>query len=228
MKRLLIVIIILLLSFNPVLAQEKIKIIAKINQEFSIEAIPAQVEFKTIKKTKIEDDVIIPQRSIITADVLQAQSARRWHKSGFIVCRVEYFITDYYNELVDLSDKNIYFIARKYEQVKGKDVAITGTEIVLSQAASLFAPGVDIVYFFTKGAIQRKKNKNWFKAGVSNAYENSICWFWLKGKTIELDEQESVSLNEISEKRALKLKSQIDKRSMKRNQKITGRMSAKT
>lgn len=191
-------------------AKEKIKALAEITQDFSSVNPPKEVSFKLNEKIII-DNRIIHKNSIITAEILEAQEARRWHKSGFIVLNIK----DYESLLgykTDMSDSNIYLIARKYEKVKGKEIAITGTEIVLSQAASFFIPGIDIVYFFTKGAIQRKKNPNRFKAGISNAYENSIFWFWLKGKPIELDENETVMLKETTEKRAYKLKSQIEKR----------------
>ena len=125
------------------------------------------------------------------------------------------------SETVDISDKNIYLIAKKYEAVNKKDAAILTSELVLTQAASIvgscfiiFAP-VDIVYFFTKGSITKEKDPNWFKSGVSCAYDNSICWFWLKGKPLDLKENDSVKLKSVKEKRALKLTKQIEKRNAK-------------
>ena len=117
-----------------------------------------------------------------------------------------------FNEKINLEDKEIYLTARKFEPIDPKEAVIIGTELAAAFSASYFIPGIDIAYFFTKGAILRKKHPNWFRAGVSNVYDNSICWFWLKGKPVELAENADVSLKGIDKERAYKLKSQIEKR----------------
>jgi hypothetical protein len=123
---------------------------------------------------------------------------------------------------IDISDKDIYFVVRKYESLNKKEAGIIGTELVLTQAASIvascfiiFAP-VDIAYFFTKGAIVRKKNPNWFKSGVMEAYDNSIFWFQLKGKPIELAEGDEIKLQSISKEKAEKINNKIEKRNYKK------------
>ncbi|MEE3348905.1 MAG: hypothetical protein VZR09_02595 [Candidatus Gastranaerophilaceae bacterium] len=214
-KKLLIILIVFGISISTANAANDIKFVAKINQDFSTQSLPEEVNFKTIKKMTILDKIEIPQRSIITAQTIQAQKERRWHKSGYILCKLKSYTTETDNKPIDISDNEIYMIVRKYEPVNKKEVAIVGTEILLAQAASFFAPGVDILYFFTKGAIQRKKNPHWFKAGVSNAYDNSICWFWLKGKPIEIEEGQLISIKDIKEKKVYKLKEQIEKRNEK-------------
>jgi len=209
------IIIAILLSFSAAYAKDNIKFVAQIGHDFSVYEQPQEVQFKTQKKMVILNEIEIPQRSIITMQTIQAQRERRWHKSGYILCKLKSYKTETGDEPIDISDKNIYMIARKYEPVNKKEVAITGTEILLAQAASFFAPGVDILYFFTKGAIQRKKDPHWFKAGVSNAYENSICWFWLKGKPIEVQHGDLVKIKDIKEEKVFKLKDQIEKRNAK-------------
>ena len=204
-----------MLIIAPVSAKDGIKMRVNINHDFSVEEIPSEVYFKTQKLLKVSEDFKIPQRSIVTAETLQAQKERRWHKSGYILAKLKSYQPELTETPIDISDKNIYIVARKYEKIDKKEASIVATEILLSQAASFFAPGVDILYFFTKGAIQRKKNPNWFKAGVSNAYENSICWFWLKGKPINLEENAELTLKEIDEEKALKLKNQIEVRKEK-------------
>ncbi len=229
-KKIIIIFLLILLITSPVLAKDSIKLITNIDNEFNLSEIPNEVYFKTQKKTTILTDITIPQRSIITAEVLQAQKERRWHKSGYIVCKLKSYTLEYTNEVIDLSDKNIYIIARKYETINKKEASILATEIVLTQAASFFAPGVDILYFFTKGAIQRQKHPNWFKAGVSNAYDNSICWFWLKGKPINLGKNDKVQLKGINEEKAYKLKTQIDHRKAKevlKEEKIQAKINKK-
>ena len=210
-KKILVIILAFLFFTMPVYSKNMVNMHAKITSDFSTENIPDVVQFKTIKKVKILDDIVIPQRSVVTAEVYQTRKERRWHKSGFIICKVKNFVTDTSEIPVDLSDKDLYLVARKYEKVDKKEVAIISTEILLTQAASFFAPGVDILYFFTKGAIQRKKHPNWFRAGVSNAYDNSICWFWLKGKPIELSEGEEIKIKDIKYEKADKIKTQCQK-----------------
>lgn len=226
-KRILVFILVVNLLVLPVIAEEPVKLIANIQGGFSTDAEVSEIYFKTIKKITIAPGVTIPQRSIIASEVLQSQKERRWHKSGFIVCKLKSYLVELTQTPVDISDKDLYFIIRKYEPINKKEATILATEIVLAQGASFFAPGVDILYFFTKGAIQREKNPNWFKAGVSNAYDNSICWFWLKGKPIELTENDLIQVKEINEYKAAKLKSQIDIRKMKKNLKDSKKQGKK-
>lgn len=97
------------------------------------------------------------------------------------------------DEYVDMSERNIYLIARKYEKIDGKDAAKTGAKLTLSTAAGLIIPGIDIAYYFTKGVIQNTKADTRFKSGVHNAYDNSIMWFFLKGKSIALNEGDMIT-----------------------------------
>lgn len=200
---------------SPIFAKEKIKFNSQINQNFNVAELPEYITVKTVSEAKIQDDIVIPENAILKAQVLEAQKERRWHVSGYILCKLLSYYTEETKEEIDISDKNIYVAARRYDALDKKEAAILTTEIILTQAASIvgscfivFAP-VDIAYFFTKGAIQREKNPNWFKAGVSNAYDNSIFWFWLKGKPIDLAENQQVQLKGIKEEKALKLQGKI-------------------
>ena len=219
-KKLLIILIVFGISISTANAKStkeknNIKFVAQIHQDFSTQSLPEEVNFKTIKRMTLLNKIEIPQRSILTTQTVQAQKERRWHKSGYILCKLKSYTPETQEEPIDVSDNNIYMIVRKYEPIDKKEAAIIGTEIVLAQAASFFAPGTDILYFFTKGAIQRKKNPNWFKAGVSNAYDNSICWFWLKGKPIEVEAGQLIAIKDIKEEKVYKLKEQIEKRNEK-------------
>ena len=209
-----------LLVISPAYALEDVEMIANVQNEYSTNEDQDEITFKTIKKITLTDDVTIPQRSIVTAEILQSQKERRWHKSGYLVCRLKNYLVELTNKPVDISDKELYFVVRKYEPINKKEASLVATELVLAQGASFFAPGVDILYFFTKGAIQRKKNPNWFKAGVSNAYDNSLCWFWLKGKPIELKKDDLIKVVGVEEIEAFELKTDIDIRKMKQAYKL--------
>ena len=63
--------------------------------------------------------------------------------------------------------------------------------------------------------INKQEGKSRFKSGVSNAYENSIFWFWLKGKPIDLEADVSICFKEITKEKAQKLTKQINKRAEK-------------
>ncbi len=214
--------IIFLLSCNVTVAAEKVKFYAGMQTEFHTDGDkPDVVEFMVNDTVKVSNELEIPAGAIVSAKVHEFQKERRWHKSGFFICNLlSYYLTD--EKIIDLADKEIYFIARKYEALDKKEAGILGTEIVLTQAASIvgscfiiFAP-VDIAYFFTKGAIIRKKNPNWFRSGVMEAYDNSIFWFWLKGKPIELAEGDELKLNSINKEKAEKINSKICLKNEKR------------
>ena len=128
-------------------------------------------------------------------------------------------------EPIDVSDKELYVLIRKYEPINAKEAWILGTEIVVMSGASFFAPGVDVGYFFLKGLIVGNYHKNRFVSGVHSAYENSICWFWLKGKPIELTPDSLATAKGISEKKAKKLIAKVEKRNQKREIKYNKRIA---
>ena len=67
--------------------------------------------------------------------------------------------------------------------------------------------------------IHKEEGKTRFKSGISSAYENSIFWFWLKGKPMDLEENASISFTEIDKNKLEKLNNQIEKRKV-RSEKI--------
>ena len=222
MKKFLSLILIVLLCINPVFAADSVKFHANMQTEFLENAENYDnIRFVNNSDVKINDEITIPAEAVIEARVHQFQTEKRWHKSGYIICSlINYTLND--DIIVDLSDEEIYFIARKYEALDKKEASIIGTELVLTQAASIvascfiiFAP-IDIAYFFTKGAIKRKKNPNWFKSGVMEAYDNSIFWFQLKGKPIDLAEGDNIKLKSLSKQKADKMSAKIEKNKAKK------------
>ena len=217
MKRLFACFLIMVLTLLPVSAAEKVKSYGKIQHDYSINKTSEKVVFSTDKDISIDNIVNIPKGSVITAEFCQSRAERRWHKSAYIICKLLCYIPPETVDAIDVSESDIYFAIRKYEMLDKKEAAILSTEIVLTQAASIvgscfiiFAP-VDIAYFFAKGAIQREKHPNWFKAGVYNAYDNSIFWFWLKGKNIELSEGDGIKIQSMKKNKAQKLTEKITK-----------------
>ena len=224
-KKMLSIALIFIITATPVFAKNSLKTTGEIAHEFNVMNMPEYIVIKTKEEINIKDIITIPQNAIISADVLEAQKERRWHKSGFIVCRLDKYLIEETGEEFDVSDKSIYFAVRKYEALDKQEAAILTGEIILTQAASIvgscfifFAP-VDILYFFTKGAIQREKHPNWFKAGVSNAYDNSIFWFCLKGKPIDIEKNQLIKIKGLKQEKALKLRQQITKRKEKQSAK---------
>lgn len=215
LKSFLVLILTFSLTFAPVAAKDGIILTAGLTEDLKTDNILPEVRFVPTQSIVIDEENTIPEGAIVTAEIIKIQKERRWHKSGFIVCKLKGYQDDKTGQYVDLSSGEIYFTAYKYEQLDKKEASILATEIVLTQAVALFAPGVDILYFFVKGAIQGKKDANRFKAGVHNAYDNSVCWFWLKGKPIDLDKSEQVQIKEINDKKALKLTKQIERRNQK-------------
>lgn len=220
-KRVFSGILITILLCTPAFAAKNTNATAKINNEINMYTLPEEVSFTTKEDYIRNDEVIIPANSTVTAKICEAQREKRWHKSGFFICKVLNYKPADSETAVDTTNSDIYFIARKYEPIDGKDAAILSSEIVLTQAASIvgscfifFAP-VDIAYFFTKGAIQREKHDNWFKAGVFNAYDNSIFWFWLKGKPIDLQEGDDIKVKHIKKEKAEKITAKILKKKEK-------------
>ena len=233
MKKLLIKCFIILLAFSlPVLgvdAKSKVKMRADVDTEFSVKntELPEYISFKTTTSNIVPDVVTIPENSLITLKVIRAQRELRWHKSGLILGKLVSFTPETTEIPVDVSDKDLYLTVKKYEPLDKKEAWIVGTELVIMQGASFFAPGADIGYFFIKGAIQRKKHPHWFKAGVRNAYDNSIFWFPQKGKPIELGDGDQVQIKEVKTKKVDKLVQKIDKRNARFDRQAAKRIAKK-
>ena len=223
MKKIISLFLLLAFVFMPAGAKNLVNSRAKVNTEFNIIDESAEIfEFSPNENIRISRDVDIPPKAKIKAQIVQSQKERRWHKSGFLICKLLSFSMEGVN--VDISQYDAYLIIRKYEPIDKKEAAILATELIVMTGASFFAPGVDIGYFFAKGAILRKKHPNWFKAGVMNAYENSICWFWLKGKPINLTLEDEVKLKYMEPLDARDLSAKVkyrkDKASFKKEKKV--------
>ena len=217
MKRVCALFLISLLIFLPLSEVRAASSRAKMSTEFHYE----DTEIKEVKFVSNQDIVIdgivrVPANSSVNADIYQSQEEKRWHKSGYIVCKLREYKPADETEYVDMSSEDIYLIARKYVPVDGFDATITGIEIVGGTVAACFIPGVDVAYFFIKGAIQREKHPNWFKAGVSNAWDNSIFWFPQKGKNIELNEGSEITIKPLEKEKADIIKTKVGKQKIKK------------
>ena len=226
LKRNIIFTIIFALTFTPVFAKDSIKMLADMDSGFTmhIQDFPEEISFVVAKSQTIPDIITIPEDSKVVVSIIDAEVERRWHKSGIIIGKMKSYCPEGVEIPIDLSDKDIYVLIRRFEPIDKKEAWIIGTEIVVMSGASFFAPGVDVGYFFLKGAIMGNKHKNRFLSGVSNAYDNSICWFWLKGKSIELQPNDLASVKSISKEKATELISKVEKRNAKRAEKYNKRI----
>ena len=210
-----------------VYAEDLMHTIGNINHEFSMSKRPEFIYLKNSNEIVANNEIIIPKNSVLKLKTLCARKERRWHKSGFILTKLESFTAENSKIPHNVSEENVYLAVRKYEPVNKKEAAILATEIIVLSGASFYAPGVDVAYFFTKGAILREKHHNWFRAGVSNAYDNSIFWFWLKGKPIELEKNSQIKIQSVGEEKIEKLTSQINKYNEKQEFKFQKKQNKK-
>ena len=210
-KKLVVIILFAIFCMPVSYAEDLMHTTGRINHEFSTSKLPEYVYLKNSNEIVANNEVIIPKNSVLKLKTLCARKERRWHKSGFILTKLENFTLENSKIPHNMSGENIYLAVRKYEPIDKKEAAILATEIIVLSGASYYAPGVDVAYFFTKGAILREKHPNWFRAGVSNAYDNSIFWFWLKGKPIELEKDAQIKIQSVDEEKIEKLTSQINK-----------------
>jgi hypothetical protein len=219
MKRLLILLMIIVMGIMPVSAKNNGIIPAKMASIFSTTGqTPSVVAFSPNRNLKINDELTLPSRAIIAAEVYRFQKEKRMHRHGYIVCRLLSYKDPDSNEVIDLLSKDIFVVARRRSNLELGEAALTGVELTVTTAASIPLPGVDIVYYFTKGAILRGNNPNWFKSGVSEAYDNSIFWFFLKGRTIDFEKGDYVDIKHIGKEEVLKLRDKIDENQIKTEQ----------
>ena len=215
-KKLISIFLLLAFASSPICAKNPVNSKAEVHIDYNIEDNEIKtIEFSPEQNIRISKYVDIPPYARIKAQIIQSQKERRWHKSGFLICKLINFSLE--GITVDISKYDTYLVIRKYEPIDKKEAAILATEIIVLQGASFFAPGVDVGYFFLKGAIQRKKHPNWFLAGVSNAYDNSIFWFWLKGKPINLSKADEVKLKYLERDEAHDLSAKVAYRKHKKS-----------
>lgn len=213
----------------PVFAHERKIIHGDVDTEFSLyyKDLPEEINFITSEEHVISGVGVIPKHSEVTIEIVTAQRERRWHKSGFILGKLKSYQWEDADAPINLSDKDIYIVMRKHERVDGLGATLFATEYILWQGVALFAPGVDIAYYFTKGAILREKSPNWFKAGVHNAYDNSLCWLWLKGKPITLYPDDEIAAKRITPKKAEKIQHNAEKWSAKQEVRFNKKIDKK-
>ena len=219
MKKFWIVILIFMTALAPSYAKGYTTAILKHNINASVE-IPKNVSFINQENIVIKNKIKIPKNSYIEGEVLKFQKELRWHKSAFLIVRLLNYTTEGSNTPTDISEDNIYLTVRKYKRFDKKEATIVTTELIAFNAADFFAPGSGTAYFFIKGAATREKHPHWFKSGISNVYDNSIFWFILKGKNLELDENDEIKVEHIKEKKLVKIIKKIDKRKLKTDKKL--------
>lgn len=188
----LVFIFVMLVIASSVCAADIVKFKAEICNDFD----PAEYLNSVIEIEPMFDvlyhELDIPADSRIKVKVIYSQDEKRFHKSGFFrFCIVGYNKGDSY---IDCSDSNIVGIAKRYDQIDKKEAAKTGAELTTTTVAGFMLPGIDIAYYFIKGAIQNEKAETRFKSGVHNAYDNSIFWFFQKGKPINLKKGDWLSV----------------------------------
>lgn len=192
MKKIVTIFLCLILFITPAYAVEGLKTIVTTCERFNpSEHINEYMNFKTTSNIEFNTDFYIPVNSVITIKYEKSVKEKRFHKSGYFTGQLVSYTKD--DETVKIT-ANIEVIGRRYEKISGKDAAKTGTELTLSTAAGFIIPGIDIAYYFVKGAIQNTKADTRFKSGVHNAYDNSILWVFEKGKPIVLNEGDTVKL----------------------------------
>lgn len=192
MKKFCIIFFCLIFISYPAFAFKGVKFLAESCFDFNPDNFESQeMTFKTTSEIQFDSNLIIPENAIITADFVSSKKERRFHKSGFFTCRPIKYTVDGKDTLIT---QDLKMIGKRYDKVDGKEAALTGTELATTTAAAFIIPGVDIVYYFTKGAIQNKKAETRFKSGVHNAYDNSILWVFLKGKPITFKQGEQLNI----------------------------------
>ena len=220
MKKLLAIILLFIITFLPVCAKNLIDTTGIIKQDFSMSApLPKIINFTPYEDIIINDKTTIPKGSQVSAEILKHQKELRWHKSAFLVVKVLSYKLEKQKKPTKIKGEDVILVVRKYKRYDGRAASIIATEIIASNAADFFAPGTGFAYFFLKGAAVRDKHLNWFKSGISNAYDNSIFWFILKGKNMELDENDEIKIEYFEQEKLDKTIKKVEKRELKQEKK---------
>jgi len=193
MKKILVLFLCFIFIAVPSYAVKGVKFIAESCCDFDPDnVVSTELTFRTHSIIEFDSNLIIPKNSIITAKFESSKHERRFHKSGFFTCKLIGYTSD--GQMIKVSPRNMKMIGKRYDKIDGKEAAKTGAELATTTAAAFIVPGIDIAYYFVKGAIQNEKADTRFKSGVHNAYDNSILWVFLKGKPIVFSKGEYVNI----------------------------------
>lgn len=193
MKKIITLFLVVILFATPAFAVKGVKFIVTSCCDFDPDkVIDKYMQFKTTTNIEFDENLKIPIDSTITVLLESSTKEKRFHKSGYFKCKLIKYTQD--GEEIDASSKNMDIIGRRYDKVDGKEAAKTGAELATTTAAAFIIPGIDIAYYFVKGAIQNEKAETRLKSGVHNAYDNSILWVFLKGKPIIFNKGDTVKL----------------------------------
>lgn len=193
MKKLLIVIFCTCIISLPVYAHTA-KLRAVILSDFDENNNLPVAAFKLSEPLLLDDFKELPAESIVNLNVFDVRSEKRFHKSGYFRgCLINYQIPAE-TEVYILEGEQVCFLGKKYQAIDKVDAAVNTAEFAAATTAGFMIPGSDIIYYFTKGAIQNKKGPNRLKSGVINAYDNSIFWVIKKGEPINLKNGDEVIL----------------------------------
>lgn len=194
MKKILVLFFCFVYISVPAFAAKGVKFLVESCCDFNPEHIAAtQLTFKTDSEVEFDENLTIPEDSLLTARFISSTREKRFHKNGFFTCKlIKYTNKD--GEEIYVKDRNLKMIGKRYEKIDGVEAAETGAEFTATTVAGFLLPGVDIAYYFVKGAIQNTKADTRFKSGVHNAYDNSIMWVFLKGKPITFSKGDSLSI----------------------------------
>lgn len=195
MKRFFTIVLVICFIFTNTAAfasQNPVKFKAQMCESYNPEKyISDYITFRPLSDVEY-GDIKIPMGTLIKAKITTSTKERRMHKSAYLIISFEQMGED--ENVESMEEYQLDGVIRKYDKIDKKDAAITSAELTTTTAAAFIIPGIDIVYYFTKGFIQNEKAETRFKSGVHNAYDNSIMWFFLKGKPINLSENDLVSV----------------------------------
>ena len=193
MKKIITLFLALILFTMPAFAVKGVKFIVTSCSDFDPEhIINKYIEFKTTTTIEFDENFTIPVDSTITVLFESSTKEKRFHKSGYFNCKLVKYTQD--NKVIDARSKNMEIIGRRYDKIDKKEAAKTGAELATTTVAGFIIPGIDIAYYFVKGALQNEKAETRFKSGVHNAYDNSVFWIFQKGKPIKFEKGDTVTL----------------------------------
>jgi len=190
-KRLFITFI-MVFALGVAYASDGVKFRAEMLCDFDPDNIAqVSVKFKPLSDVSYSD-IELPTNSTVTVSVISTQSEKRFHKSGFFRFNIDSCESN--GTCVKIYNPNVVGVGKKYDQIDKKEAAKTGAELTTTTVAGFMLPGVDLAYYFVKGAIQNEKADTRFKSGIHNAYDNSVFWFFMKGKPISLKQGDLITV----------------------------------
>ncbi|MDD3237141.1 MAG: hypothetical protein PHV37_03490 [Candidatus Gastranaerophilales bacterium] len=176
MKKFLSILIIFFLS----LPANATTLIVKSTESFSTVHPKSNINLKVVKAGKYGKSYYFEKNSIIYSTVVKVTDPKRGKQNAYFVLKPTRYSLPSKGKTIAIKNPKLYLKVVGYKPMDKKETAIKAG----ATAGGFIVTGFTQVFWFGKGVIKPKKNKNRISSGVESMYKNSPLVYIEKGNEL--------------------------------------------